>query len=537
MSKFIFDGTVAGDGNAYIPYAYNERFRVRLRSDEDALNYPPDATGLELGMITNADTDVVPTWGPDYLQGEVRPTPTLPGNCLNSGTSYGVANMTGFLSNFIVAGDGNAYVAFAYNEFNACTIVKAHLRLLQLSSSGASNVLTMLDAAPLIYPPDATQLQLGLITNADTGVVLTWGLVFVAGESTYPTQYGMAITTGTSVSIVNGPILPGQPDQGGTISVIPILQAQDGSFVGSAWNLNYNQQYSMVAFDQGGNVLWMVPNEQPLIATADGGVIGQSGIIYDQNGAATGQAENPSAVISWSAEWYQLASGGVASVALPLINEPFFDDLSSASVWGFGGGNPSHNQAAFLECCYPSLAWVFGETDHSDDPPDVVKSYPLSNFSCTKSPSQIISDMEANFGTFANWDGHSSFHLIPWAVHETVAFTGTVTLGATINIQNVNVDSLTGGFINSKTFNVNVTVSQLISTSFTFTTLPGHVLYPATISFAASSPGAGLLNFTISVNGTFANKEAAAGYSAAGSAIEDNIWNNVLVQVKNDCSH
>jgi hypothetical protein len=34
----------------------------------------------------------------------------------------------------------------------------------------------------------------------------------------------------------------------------------------------------------------MVPNEQPLMATADGGVTGQSGITYDQNGNATGQS-------------------------------------------------------------------------------------------------------------------------------------------------------------------------------------------------------------------------------------------------------
>jgi hypothetical protein len=77
--------------------------------------------------------------------------------------------------------------AFAYNEFNDCSIVKAHLRLLQLSSSGASNVLTILDAVPLasnsnFYFPDATGLGLGMIANADTGVVLTWGLDFVAGK-------------------------------------------------------------------------------------------------------------------------------------------------------------------------------------------------------------------------------------------------------------------------------------------------------------------------------------------------------------------
>jgi hypothetical protein len=210
------------------------------------------------------------------------PQPTMdPGNCLNSGTSYGYADLSYPFSPLIVAGDGNAYVAFAYNEFHNCFIVKADLRLLQLSSSGASNVLTILDAEPLqsnsdIAVPDGTDVSFGIITNADTGVLLTWGLGWNQGEVNFPTQYGMAITTGTSVGIVNGPIVPGQVDQGGgTTPVVPVLQAEDGSFVGSVTTVNYSPQYNlqinMVAFDQGGNVRWMVPNEQPLIATADGG--------------------------------------------------------------------------------------------------------------------------------------------------------------------------------------------------------------------------------------------------------------------------
>ena len=107
------------------------------------------------------------------------PQPIMdPGNCTSSGTSYGYANVGSVRSNLIIAGDGNAYVAFAYNEFNNCFIQMTHLRLLQISSSGGSNVLTILDAEPLaansnIYVPDATTFKFGLITNADTGVVLT----------------------------------------------------------------------------------------------------------------------------------------------------------------------------------------------------------------------------------------------------------------------------------------------------------------------------------------------------------------------------
>jgi hypothetical protein len=45
----------------------------------------------------------------------------------------------------------------------------------------------------------------------------------------------------------------------------------------------------MIAFDATGNVRWTAPNEQPQIATDDGGVIERSGFTYDRNGSATGR--------------------------------------------------------------------------------------------------------------------------------------------------------------------------------------------------------------------------------------------------------
>ena len=63
----------------------------------------------------------------------------------------------------------------------------------------------------------------------------------------------------------------------------------------------------MVAFDATGSVRWSVPSEQPQIATDDGGVIGQSGITYDQNGNATGQmASLPT--YSWNGNGYEVGS-------------------------------------------------------------------------------------------------------------------------------------------------------------------------------------------------------------------------------------
>ncbi len=113
----------------------------------------------------------------------------------------------------------------------------------------------------------------------------------------------MAITTGTSVSLMSAPTIAGQNG-----AIIPVLQAQDGSFVGTAQVGDpENPTPYMVAFDQSGGVRWSVPNEQPQIATDDGGVIGQSGITYDQNGNATGQTTG-STVYSWLGNAYQVGS-------------------------------------------------------------------------------------------------------------------------------------------------------------------------------------------------------------------------------------
>jgi hypothetical protein len=89
----------------------------------------------------------------------------------------------------------------------------------------------------------------------------------------------------TAISVPAGP---------GTFpTASPVLQAQDRLFVGTGYDLDDGSgQRSMIAFDASGKLRWSVPNEQPLIATEDGGFIGQSGIAYDQNGNATRQIDN-----------------------------------------------------------------------------------------------------------------------------------------------------------------------------------------------------------------------------------------------------
>jgi hypothetical protein len=108
----------------------------------------------------------------------------------------------------------------------------------------------------------------------------------------------------------------------------------------------------MVSFDATGNVRWVVPNETPQIATADGGVIGQSGTTYDQNGSATGQIGL--ATQSWLGNDYQYGSA-VESVLAQLVWE------DGASYWPAAGGNPSGNGTAVLQC--PCLLQTAGSPD------------------------------------------------------------------------------------------------------------------------------------------------------------------------------
>jgi hypothetical protein len=105
--------------------------------------------------------------------------------------------------------------------------------------------------------------------------------------------------------------------------------------------------------------------------------------------------------------------------------------------------------------------------------------------------------------------------------------------GGSIPISNVNrgPDDLP-----MPTFQVSVTVASASATGFTFNTDPGHVLYPATISFSAIDAGPGQINFSIQVNGDFSSIGAWAGYRVGGYNLEDNIWNHFITNVQRVCA-
>ncbi|HVO97648.1 MAG TPA: PQQ-binding-like beta-propeller repeat protein [Bryobacteraceae bacterium] len=284
------------------------------------------------------------------------------------------------ISSLIVAGDGRAYLTYSYGVLNPQSVggfAVYHFMLLRVDSSGNFAKIHVTDWTPTgdTYPVFET----GLITNADTGILLSWAL-FVAhfpesrpsrppaagprfrgvdpkrrrtknfqftGQP--PASTGMAITSGTSLSLIGAPTVSGQ-----VTAVIPGVQREDGSFVGTVGVGDPNNpQYNMVAFGSSGSLLWTVTNDQPQIATADGGVVGQSGTHYDQGGTATGQIDLTTQ--SWTGNDYQLSGSALTSLVASLILE------DGASYWAAAGGNPSGNGTAFIQC--PCLIQTAGAAD------------------------------------------------------------------------------------------------------------------------------------------------------------------------------
>ena len=254
-------------------------------------------------------------------------------------------------ADIMIAGDGYAYLPYGYTVPSAAP----HLKLLRVSSNGTNSIFDIddstggEDAFPVTYYSTPA-----LISNSDDGVFLSW-------------QDGTGGYHWTSVSSTafvdyTGPRIPGQE----TDSVAPVLQRQDGSFVGFALVGDrlapfFTLTPYMVAFDASGNVLWSVANEQPFIATGDNGVIGTSGLTYDQNGNATGQglikadikfAQNgivtgqSITTLSWFGNAYQIGS----------IDQFLVTPIYLATTWtALQYGNQSGNGKSIKEDWFPPL--------------------------------------------------------------------------------------------------------------------------------------------------------------------------------------
>ncbi len=235
------------------------------------------------------------------------------------------------------------------------------------------------------------QLLGNLITNADQGVLYSWSTSFCnqLGNCNYQNQLSTVATGGGVSTIATG--IGAQYQQ----PIQPMLQRQDGTYVGIVSG-------NMVAFNSSGQQIWNQPNYTPQVTNPDGSVIAQSSsgqsVMFDQYGNAAGLTSGLTQ--SWSANNYQY--GSVDSIAAPI-------NLANATdFWALLAANSSHNGTGFSQCCTLGLAGVFGVPTNSTTPPskpDVSKTYTSNNIQCNKTPTKVISDMEANFGNFGNYNG------------------------------------------------------------------------------------------------------------------------------------
>jgi hypothetical protein len=171
--------------------------------------------------------------------------------------------------------------------------------------------------------------------------------------------------------------------------------------------------------------------------------------------------------------------------------------------------------------------------------PDVVKVVGRY-MNCNKTAGEIMKEIQNDFSKFGNFRG--SFGPYGSGVADArVDFTNPANFLAS------NVPIFEGGRILIKSaylamglitnsINTSVTVHLVSSSGFTFETNPGHVLYPATISFAAQDTAKGQINFSIKITGNFAGFfEKRAFNNLGGDDLENKIWNNLLDNVKKAC--
>jgi len=209
---------------------------------------------------------------------------------------------------------------------------------------------------------------------------------------------------------------------------------------------------------------------------------------------------------------------------------------------GFGGGSGGGPPDPDCEDFAPG-GCSGGGSSSGGGPDDVVKSYG-GTFACNTNAAGIMSQIMSNFSAFGNVSTNFGPGGVPVAsANVTFGTPGqptAISLGAVIpiNLQTTIIDPDTGQPIPSLNLTVGVKVSNITTgnfNSFTFTTLPGHVLYPANITFSVVNAGNGQIQFGISIDGNFASLAAEAQYYAGGNNLEDKIWTNFSNNVQQAC--
>jgi regulation of enolase protein 1 (concanavalin A-like superfamily) len=360
------------------------------------------------GTIFVADTGSIV--GIDPMTGTAKFSVSLPqSESINSGNCgdfapYDVLSSTE-PGQGIIAGDGYAYFTYQYGVGNvqkAChsdgsengsTSEESHSRLLRVGTDGSSTIITVGDSTtqtsftctPVDPPPNGGGECPGIISSAssssNSGV--TVGTTFTnADQGVVMSSYDCSPDScGGQLSVFSGGSLTSTVAT--QLPLDPILQVDDGSFVGMSGN-------NMVAFDVSGNVRWSVSNYEPVMAMNNGGVVAQSldGATistFDSYGNANGQlASLP--IFSWKGA-YQV--GSVDSI-VPTLDLSTIAATYAALVNGnpTGNGTPTVLHSVRLFWCSSELSGSCASPPVSE--PDLGFTYAPSVFSPTFNTTSLV---------------------------------------------------------------------------------------------------------------------------------------------------
>jgi hypothetical protein len=132
--------------------------------------------------------------------------------------------------------------------------------------------------------------------------------------------------------------------------------------------------------------------------------------------------------------------------------------------------------------------------------------------------------LENNFAFFANNNGDHTFAI----------FTpGPLSPGDTVQIA-VGLKLL--GQVVASTV-VSVTVKSVTDSHLVFSSDPGHVLYPATVTFSAQDAGNGQVTFTTAVDAQTNGELGTIEFLTGGKAGETNTWNHLLEAINKLCGN
>lgn len=192
--------------------------------------------------------------------------------------------------------------------------------------------------------------------------------------------------------------------------------------------------------------------------------------------------------------------------------------------WQVSSGGPEGAVVDAGDDIHWEIMWVAGLGDLNPDEgptspatPQVKKHFSLTT-PCAASAEKLMGAVENNFSRFGNYSAG------PFGV--TFTPPSGMNVGSVIPI---NIGTM------GHHQNLSVTVQSMNSQSLTFTTNPGHLLYPASITFSASTGSGNSINFNIDLSGNFPNLFRHLEFDIGGGLFENAQWKNFLAQVKAFC--